>query len=357
MKHRLAHRLYRVLLYITPYHLRRSHFREMERLFIEMLEIETRRLGRLGHPYVWFAAIRDVVAIAAAERFGPAPNSHGHNSGNRGIMKHRMLTILFDIRYALRSLAKNPGFAAVAAITLALGIGAGRWSSGGRSLHYSSGCDRVKRLHACGVPRALRDAAPGWGSRRGFERVSRTMCGICGILAPTASDGLDDLDPMTRSLEHRGPDDSGTWSARFQDRGVEHSIGLGHRRLSVLDLSTLGHQPMSTDDGGFTLVYNGEIYNFRALREELRARGVAFRSECDTEVLLRAYEAWGTQTFSRLHGMFAFAIWDARRSELTLVRDRLGIKPLYYRFRVFPWKTQSTSIPIRMPSKMDCSLT
>ena len=156
------------------------------------------------------------------------------------------------------------------------------------------------------------------------------MCGVCGIVGPAARAAVEDLEAMTRELVHRGPDDAGTWSARFEVASGEYTVALGHTRLSILDLSALGHQPMHTTDGAVTISYNGEIYNFRELRKELRARGHTFRSETDTEVLLEAYCAWGVDAFARLTGMFACALWDARKRRLLLVRDRLGIKPLYY---------------------------
>jgi asparagine synthase (glutamine-hydrolysing) len=159
------------------------------------------------------------------------------------------------------------------------------------------------------------------------------MCGFCGIVGPAYLAAIEDLEAMTRELVHRGPDDLGTWSARFGVASGEHAVALGHTRLSILDLSALGHQPMHTADGSVTISYNGEIYNFRELREELRAGGHTFCSETDTEVLLTAYCAWGVEAFTRLIGMFAFAIWDAPKRRLLLVRDRLGIKPLYYCIR------------------------
>lgn len=123
---------------------------------------------------------------------------------------------------------------------------------------------------------------------------------------------------------HRGPDDAGAW---FSPDG---RMALGHRRLSIIDLSPAGHQPMGTEDGRLQIVFNGEIYNFRALRRELEERGFAFRSNSDTEVILHGYRAWGVRVFDKLRGMFALGLWDVEARELLLVRDPLGIKPLYY---------------------------
>jgi asparagine synthase (glutamine-hydrolysing) len=137
---------------------------------------------------------------------------------------------------------------------------------------------------------------------------------------------------MTHTLDHRGPDASGTWRATFRGSdGGEHVVGLGHTRLAILDLSPLGEQPMSSADGLATVAYNGEIYNFRELRKELVELGARFRSDCDTEVLVEGYRHFGSNVFDRLVGMFAVALWDAPRHRLVLARDRLGIKPLYYR--------------------------
>jgi len=156
------------------------------------------------------------------------------------------------------------------------------------------------------------------------------MCGFCGVLGPSRKAHADAVAGMARTLVHRGPDDFGTWEARFREGGVSHHVALGHTRLSILDLSPLGHQPMVSEDGAVALAYNGEIYNYRALREELRTRGFAFRSETDSEVLLQAWRAWGLDALVQLVGMFAFAIWDGPRQRLLLARDRLGIKPLYW---------------------------
>ena len=151
------------------------------------------------------------------------------------------------------------------------------------------------------------------------------MCGITGIFhvdGRPASIGV--LRRMTDAVRHRGPDGEGFW--------LESFVGFGHRRLAIIDLSPLGHQPMQTEDGSLVVTYNGEIYNFQNLRGELEARGHRFRSTCDTEVVLRAYEEWGPACVRRFNGMFAFAIWDRNRNRLFLARDRYGVKPLYYRY-------------------------
>jgi asparagine synthase (glutamine-hydrolysing) len=160
------------------------------------------------------------------------------------------------------------------------------------------------------------------------------MCGLTGFLSLNA-DGRSPqrsrdesraiLERMTESLRHRGPDDGDVW---LDETG---RVGLGHRRLSILDLSPAGHQPMTSHCGRFVIVYNGEIYNHLHLRPELEARGIAFRGHSDTESLVGAISVWGVEaTLRRCVGMFAFALWDHRERTLTLVRDRLGIKPLYY---------------------------
>ncbi len=148
------------------------------------------------------------------------------------------------------------------------------------------------------------------------------MCGIAGVLRQDGA-RVDEtlLGRMTNVLAHRGPDGAGVV--------VDGPAGIGHRRLSIIDLST-GGQPMVADDGAVCITYNGEVYNYQALREELTARGQVFRTTSDTEVILRGYEAWGVDVLPRLRGMFAFAIWDARRRRLFLARDRFGIKPLVY---------------------------
>ena len=151
------------------------------------------------------------------------------------------------------------------------------------------------------------------------------MCGIVGFIARKNFKSLSrSLPAATTSLAHRGPDDSGI----FMDPSA--GVGLGHRRLSILDLSPLGHQPMTSDDAKVQIVYNGEIYNFKVLRKELEKTGHHFNSDSDTEVILKAYLEWGTECLGRFTGMFALAIWDGRSRQLFLARDQLGIKPLYY---------------------------
>jgi asparagine synthase (glutamine-hydrolysing) len=155
------------------------------------------------------------------------------------------------------------------------------------------------------------------------------MCGISGILTRPGRSGGEpvdrsQLDLLNDAQRHRGPDDAGTWIS--EDR----SIGLAHRRLSIIDLSSAGHQPMATPDGQLQVVFNGEIYNFQALRSELQERGHRFRTESDTEVLLHGYREWGLGLLNRLGGMFAFALYDAKTATTLIARDALGIKPLYY---------------------------
>jgi asparagine synthase (glutamine-hydrolysing) len=155
------------------------------------------------------------------------------------------------------------------------------------------------------------------------------MCGIFGIVARNARVPAHVLERATQSLAHRGPDDSGTVILHDSVRGPVE-IGLGNRRLAILDLSPLAHQPMHDPDTGNWIIYNGEIYNFRDIRKELEQAGANFVSHSDTEVLLRAYARWGEQCLPKFRGMFAFAIWDARQHHLFLARDPMGIKPLYY---------------------------
>jgi asparagine synthase (glutamine-hydrolysing) len=155
------------------------------------------------------------------------------------------------------------------------------------------------------------------------------MCGITGFLDPSLTYGSDDLRGfvarMTETLIHRGPDDSGIWC------DPKAGIALGFRRLAILDLSPAGHQPMSSADGRYTMIFNGEVYNFAELRTELVGLGHGFRGHSDTEVLLAAVSQWGVEAaVRRFNGMFAIALWDGSQQCLHLIRDRVGIKPLYY---------------------------
>jgi asparagine synthase (glutamine-hydrolysing) len=153
------------------------------------------------------------------------------------------------------------------------------------------------------------------------------MCGIAGWIAkPESTLAEDALDSMLQAIAHRGPDDAGTFHAHCA--GTGHQVFLGHRRLAIIDPEG-ARQPMRDDANGLALTFNGEIYNFRELRDELRGLGYRFTRDSDTEVLLRAYQQWGCEAVHRLRGMFAFAIWDARKERLFLARDRFGEKPLF----------------------------
>ena len=151
------------------------------------------------------------------------------------------------------------------------------------------------------------------------------MCGIGGLfLSPENNFKREILTKILTKISHRGPDDNGI----YED--PKHKIGLVHTRLSIQDLSANGHQPMSNENGDIILIFNGEIYNFKELRDELIKKGIKFNSNSDTEVLLKLYELEGTDMLLRLNGMFAFAIWDKRNQNLFLARDNFGVKPLYY---------------------------
>ena len=148
------------------------------------------------------------------------------------------------------------------------------------------------------------------------------MCGIAGVMRwdgppPTAVDAHAMCDVMV----HRGPDDEGLY--------VGDGVALGMRRLSIIDLTT-GHQPVRNEDGTVWVVFNGEIYNFKELRHDLERRGHHFYTTSDTETIVHLYEEYGADAVTHLRGMFAFAVWDARRRQLLLARERLGIKPLFY---------------------------
>jgi asparagine synthase (glutamine-hydrolysing) len=152
------------------------------------------------------------------------------------------------------------------------------------------------------------------------------MFGIAGLVSLSPDSRIS---AMLQTIEHRGRDDEGVWTSRvIDDEG--RSVCLGHRRLSIIDTSSAGHQPMLSHNGRFVLILNGEIYNYRELREQLVSKGHSFRTQSDTEVLLTAWAEWGSDCLSRLNGMFAFALWDEKERSLFLVRDRVGIKPLYY---------------------------
>jgi len=149
------------------------------------------------------------------------------------------------------------------------------------------------------------------------------MCGICGII-DFKNNGVEEssLKSMMQAMKHRGPDDEGIFT--------EDNIGLGFVRLSIIDLSPLGHQPMFSEDGKYVIVFNGEIYNYIEIREELKAKGYKFKSNSDTEVLLKAYIEWGSQCLHKFNGMWAFVIYNRQDKTIFAARDRFGIKPFYY---------------------------
>lgn len=154
------------------------------------------------------------------------------------------------------------------------------------------------------------------------------MCGIAGFLhgkrRPERGFLSETAAPISRAIRHRGPDAQGVWV------DAEAGVAFGHARLSIIDLSEAGAQPMVSSSGRYVMTYNGEIYNFRALRRELEDQGQRFRGHSDTEVLLAGVDNWGVEeTLQRVNGMFAFAIWDRRGKKLILARDRVGKKPLY----------------------------
>lgn len=175
------------------------------------------------------------------------------------------------------------------------------------------------------------------------------MCGIAGIYNPTENVSLELLAAMNQTIVHRGPDDGGEWVCK--------GIGLANRRLSILDLSAAGHQPMTFAERGLWIAFNGEIFNFRALRAELEIKGYSFFSHSDTEVVLKAYDAWGDASFRKLRGMFALAIWDEKQQELVLARDPFGIKPLYYTQcggdLVFSSEIKALRVHPRFPADID----
>ena len=153
------------------------------------------------------------------------------------------------------------------------------------------------------------------------------MCGISGLIQNNRGAGA--REPLTQAtadaISHRGPDSHGVWVDE------EHGVGLGHRRLAILDLSPEGHQPMVSPSGRYVMVFNGEIFNYQSFGRQLTSAGYRFRGHSDTEVMLAAFEQWGIEeSCKKFIGMFAFAVWDRSEHKLHLVRDRLGIKPVFY---------------------------
>src|SRR3989441_6811695 len=176
------------------------------------------------------------------------------------------------------------------------------------------------------------------------------MCGICGIVNFKASEPVDRslVERMNLAQAHRGPDDDGYF--------IDNNVGLGHRRLSIIDVSG-GKQPIFNEDGSIVVVFNGEIYNFSELTTNLIAHGHQFKTRSDTETIVHAYEQYGDECMQDFRGMFAFALWDRRRRRLLLVRDRLGIKPVYYYagpdFFVFASEIKSLLQHPRVPREVD----
>ena len=150
------------------------------------------------------------------------------------------------------------------------------------------------------------------------------MCGIAGLIKYNHGDIVAEITAMRDVFPYRGPDDKGSWIH------PNRMLALGHRRLSILDPTPAGHQPMQDEDNGLTIVFNGEIYNYLEIREELRSKGSHFKTGTDTEVILKAFAQWGEDCLQHFNGMFAFAIWQEKEQRLFIARDRLGIKPFYY---------------------------
>ncbi len=150
------------------------------------------------------------------------------------------------------------------------------------------------------------------------------MCGIAGLIRYERKISLSDIESMHETFPYRGPDDSGNWVH------PDGTIAFGHRRLSILDTSVAGHQPMHDEENGLIIVFNGEVYNYLEIRDELRAKGWTFNTGTDTEVILKAFAQWGHECLHRFNGMFAFAIWQESEKKMFIARDRLGIKPFYY---------------------------
>ncbi|MFA6392457.1 MAG: asparagine synthase (glutamine-hydrolyzing), partial [Patescibacteria group bacterium] len=178
------------------------------------------------------------------------------------------------------------------------------------------------------------------------------MCGIVGVInLDQKSVDKKDIERMTRIIKHRGPDDEGCF--------IDKNIGLGHCRLSIIDLSSAGHQPMSNKDGSIWIIFNGEIYNYLELRKELEKRGHSFQSDTDTEVIICAYKEWGEKCLEKFNGMWAFAIWDKNKKELFCSRDRFGIKPFYYFFdgKIFTFASEIKALlELGIPKKPNDAL-
>ena len=193
-------------------------------------------------------------------------------------------------------------------------------AQGGRAFEVSGG----KTVDLVIIP-----AAGAWVWTRTIEGEVRSetdfdMCGINGIAFSSRSGRVvsrEVLEAMRDVITHRGPDDEGIF--------IDRNVGLGHRRLSIVDVAS-GHQPMTNEDASLHITYNGEIYNHADYRESLEANGHVYHTHCDTETILHLYEEHGSACVDYLRGMFAFAIWDQRKRELFIARDRLGVKPLYY---------------------------
>ena len=155
------------------------------------------------------------------------------------------------------------------------------------------------------------------------------MCGIAGFIDFNKKTSRETLVSMTDALIHRGPDDSGY--EFFSENNSQ--IGFGFRRLSIIDLSALGHQPMFSEDKNLCIIFNGEIYNYKEIREDLKKSGMQFRSTSDTEVILQSYKKWGKDCVEHFIGMFAIAIYDKQEQKIILFRDRAGVKPLFYHWK------------------------
>lgn len=179
------------------------------------------------------------------------------------------------------------------------------------------------------------------------------MCGICGFISKENYDeGI--LKTMNDKLNHRGPNDEGLF---FEINNKNYCIGLAHKRLSIMDLSPLGHQPMFSDNGEIVVVFNGEIYNFEEIKSELEKKNYVFKSHSDTEVVVKSYEEWGIDSIKKFNGMFSISIYDKKKDEFYLVRDRMGVKPLYYFYNnkeiVFSSELKSLMINEKIPKKID----